>query len=68
MTPHGDGDRLLTMREVAVVIGYSEPSIKRFKREGILPPHVLIGSRAVRWWQSDIIAWIEQRRQVANTK
>ena len=62
MTPHGDGDRLLTKSEVGLLINLSVSSVKRWKREGTLPPHVVIGERGIRWWLSDILHWIEERQ------
>ena len=52
-------DRLLRRRDVERITGMSRASIYRLMQDGDFPRPVKIGSTAVRWKQSDIVAWIE---------
>ena len=54
-------DRLLRHRDVERITGMSRASIYRLMQDGDFPRPVKIGSTAVRWKQSDIVAWIESR-------
>ena len=51
------GDRLLRLREMIVLTGYSRSSIYRKMRDGSFPQALKIGARAVRWQESEIVAW-----------
>jgi predicted DNA-binding transcriptional regulator AlpA len=55
--PHDPTDRLLTAREVAAHIGVN---VKRVYELGI--PAVHISQRSLRWQRSDVLRWIEERR------
>jgi predicted DNA-binding transcriptional regulator AlpA len=50
-------DRLLTAKEVAAYVGVN---LKRVYELGI--PAVHISQRSLRWRQSDVLRWIEGRR------
>jgi len=52
------GDRLLCLKEVIALTTYSRGSIYRKMHEGTFPKQVKIGARAVRWWLSEILAWL----------
>ncbi len=53
------GDRLLCLKEVMSLTTYSSSSIYRKMHEGTFPKQVKIGARAVRWWLSEIQAWMD---------
>ena len=61
-----DPDQLMTTQEVAELtslsVGYFE--IGRCKGDVILPPHYKIGRR-VMYKRGDVLAWLENRREVA---
>ena len=62
------GDRLLTAKEVCEITGFSATTIYSWMNAGQFPSSVRMGPRAVRWWQSDVEAWLESRphtREVA---
>ena len=53
------GDRLLRLSEVMALTTYSGSSIYRKVGDGSFPKQVKIGAHAVRWWLSEIEAWME---------
>ncbi len=55
--PHDPTDRLLTAKEVAAYVGVN---VKRVYELGI--PAVHISQRSLRWRLSDVLHWIEERR------
>ena len=52
-------DRLLRRREVEKITGMSRSSIYRLMKKGKFPRRVRIGSKAVRWRLSVIMAWLK---------
>ena len=60
MTPSAP-DRLLRRDEVEARSGYSRTSIYRLMRAGLFPEPLKIGPRAVRWRESDLLAWLNDR-------
>lgn len=54
-------DRLLRRREVEARTGLSRTSIYRLMREGRFPEPLKIGSKAVRWPESEIGDWLAAR-------
>lgn len=52
-------DRMLTCREVETLCGLSHSTIYRKMRDGTFPEAVKIGRKAVRWWQSEVYAWLQ---------
>ena len=53
-------DRLLKIGEVVAMVALSESSIYRKMRRGQFPQPIKVGARAVRWWLSEILAWLAQ--------
>ena len=54
-------DRLLPRGEVEKRCGLARSSIYRKMREGTFPTPLQVGTRAVRWPESEITAWLESR-------
>ena len=54
-------DRLLKIGEVVAMVALSESSIYREMRRGHFPQPIRVGARAVRWWLSEILAWLARR-------
>jgi len=50
-------DFLLRRKEVECIAGISRASIYRLIKAGKFPALVSLGTGAVRWKQSDVIAW-----------
>ncbi|MDE0614965.1 MAG: AlpA family transcriptional regulator [bacterium] len=59
--PPGTYDRLLTRRQIEERCGLSTSSIYRLMDKGLFPRPLRIGSRAVRWPESEIEAWLSTR-------
>ncbi len=55
------GDRLLCLKEVMDLTTISRSEIYRGIRDGTFPKQIKIGARAVRWWLSEIEAWLASR-------
>jgi prophage regulatory protein len=54
-------DRLLRRRKVLELVGVSEPTLWRMERAGHFPPHVQISTRAVGYFERDVLSWIAAR-------
>ena len=57
-------DRLLRLPEVMGIVGLSRSTIYAMVEQGLFPQQVLLGQRAVAWWESEILAWIASRPRV----
>ena len=53
--------RLLKLEEVLCYTGLSRSEIYRQIQEGMFPRPVRVGKRAVRWRESEVEGWIEER-------
>ena len=53
--------RLLTRRQVEVLTGLARSTLYRMMRAGTFPNPIRVGQRAVRWLESEILAWIASR-------
>jgi predicted DNA-binding transcriptional regulator AlpA len=53
--------RLLSMREVQQIIGYSRPSIYRLVARGVLPAPFKLGPAKIAFCESEIREWVESR-------
>ncbi|MCY3960423.1 MAG: AlpA family phage regulatory protein [bacterium] len=52
---------LLARRQVEALCRLSTSSIYRFMRDGLFPEPIRVGRRAVRWYASEIDAWLASR-------
>ena len=59
--------KLLTLRQVAELVGLSRTTIWRLERSGQFPRRRQVSTKAVRWNQAEILDWINSR-PVAGTK
>lgn len=59
--------KLLTLRQVAELVGLSRTTIWRLERSGQFPRRRQVSTKAVRWNQAEILGWINSR-PVAGTK
>ena len=53
--------RLLARQEVQDLLKIGRTTLYRWMREGRFPEPMQIGPGAVRWHESEILAWIEER-------
>ncbi len=56
-----DNDRLINIKEVVAMTHVSKSTIYRWIRLGLFPGPFRIGVRAVRWWESEVRAWLAKR-------
>ena len=54
-------DRLLRLDEVLSYTGLSRSELYRKMQEGTFPGSVKVSKRAVRWRESEVERWIEER-------
>lgn len=61
---HRTTDRLIRLKELKTIIGYSTTSIWRRCKDGSFPLAVRIGPAAVAWRWSEVEAWMNSRQTV----
>lgn len=54
--------RFLTLREVAAMLGVSEPTVYGWRYKGEGPPGYRLNGGRVRFRESDVAAWVEEQR------
>jgi prophage regulatory protein len=59
--PRPQPERFLTRREVMDRVGLTYVTIWRWMKDGQFPQARRIGTRRLRWCESDIAAWIASR-------
>ena len=57
------GLRLLTLKQVREITGYSANHIYRRMRAGTFPQSIRIGPNSVRWTQVSIDAWLAEQTE-----
>lgn len=57
-------ERLIRLKELKIIVGYSSTSIWRRCKEGSFPKAVRIGPSAVAWRLSEVKEWIDSREKV----
>jgi len=55
-------DRLLRARDVAQLLDVSVETVLRWHRSGKLPGGHRITTNALRWWEAEILGWLEGTR------
>ena len=58
-------DRLLRRSEVEAKVGFGKSALYKKMREGSFPVPVNIGSKAVRWRESELLTWMNSRPRAA---
>ena len=58
-------DRLLRRSEVEAKVGFGKSALYKKMREGSFPHPVNIGSKAVRWRESELLTWMNSRPRAA---
>ena len=59
-------DRLIKLPEVMEITSLSSSTIYRHIEQGRFPKQVRMGTNAVAWWRSEILAHIESRPRGSN--
>ena len=60
-------DKLLTIEEVAEACRVTTETVRYWRKQGIGPRGFRVG-RAVRYAESDLLAWIKERREGVTSK
>ena len=55
--------KILRIKEVSEMTSLSKTTIYSLIRQHKFPPNILIGAQAVGWFESDVLAFLEDRRQ-----
>lgn len=58
-------DRILSPRDVVIMLGISEVTIWRMRKRGEFPEPLRVSPRRVGWRESDIRAWLDSRAEPA---
>ena len=56
-------DRIIRKKELLPFIGLSDVTIWRMERAGKFPRRIRLGGNSVGWYESEIIEWMEKKRQ-----
>ncbi len=59
--------RLLTLRETAEMLAVSEATLYGWRYRGDGPPGFRLNGGRVRYREADVLAWVEQQRDVPRT-
>lgn len=60
--PAGPGDHLITLSQLAELVGLKTSATKALVRRSGFPPAVRLSQRTPRWWYSEVLAWLEAQR------
>lgn len=58
---HTDPDQLLTEKEAACILCYSQRALQNWRVRGGGPYFVKVSARSIRYRRSDLNAWVEER-------
>ena len=58
-------DRILSPRDVVIMLGISEVTIWRMRKRGEFPEPLRVSPRRVGWRESDIREWLDSRAEPA---
>ena len=56
-----DSDRLIRREDVAEILGVAISTTYKWQESGLLPAPIRIGPAAVRFRESELLAWLEGR-------
>ena len=56
-----DSFRLLTVREVAEIVGIGVPTVWKWVAARTFPAPIRLSSRATRWRNDEVMGWVESR-------
>ena len=56
-------DRIIRKKELLRSMGLSDVTIWRMERAGTFPKRIKLGGNSVGWYESEIIEWMEKKRQ-----
>jgi len=56
-------DQLLTEKDAAALICYSQRALQNWRVRGGGPEYVKVSSRSIRYQRRDVLDWIEKRKR-----
>lgn len=59
-------NKIIRINELADTLGISKVTLWRWRKEGILPKPIQIGSRVVAWREDTINEWLNERSRDTN--
>ncbi len=62
MTDAAGADRLLSIRDLVLRIGWTRQHVARDERAGRFPRRIRIGPNSVRWSEAEITAWADAKK------
>ncbi len=54
-------DRVLTWPQVAELVPYTRQHVGRLEARDAFPKRLQIGPGRVGWWESEVLAWLDER-------
>ncbi|PZQ13666.1 MAG: transcriptional regulator [Ancylobacter novellus] len=61
-----ENDRLLRISEVSHRTGLAASTIYKKMEDAGFPKPIKLGTRTVRWWQSQVAEWVKEASQAAD--
>ena len=55
---HGQGERLLRLRDVLAIVGMSRAHVYNLIKQELFPRPIALGSNCARWVQSEVQTWV----------
>jgi prophage regulatory protein len=62
-----DIPRMITKKELRLIVPYSPQHILRLEKQGKFPKRIPIGARRVGWWLHEVMGWVAERRARGNS-
>ena len=56
---HTQGERLLRLRDVLIIVGLSRAHVYNLVKQGLFPRPIALGSNCARWVHSEVQAWVD---------
>lgn len=66
ITPDARLPRIITRKELRLIVPYSPQHILRLEKRGRFPKRVQIGARRVGWYLLEVESWLAQRARGAS--
>ena len=57
-----DVDKLLRQCEVCAAVTLSRMAVYKLRKAGDFPEPITLGKTALRWYESEIVAWLASKR------
>lgn len=61
--PQHDPDQLLTEKQAAELICYTQRALQNWRQRGGGPKYVKVSARSIRYQRRDVLEWIEDHKR-----